>query len=469
MPFRPACISYAGSELLLYTSNMNKRFLLILNRLPIDRSRFFFLLFTFAVISIFLAVFFRVFYLAAIKEVIPAYKTLALTDYLAVSLKTDIRLWLPVFSVICMFSLVFSKLRKTAYLIPALALALLSIVLWAGVSYFVIFQTPVDLSSVKNGLGGFEQAILFSAIYEIPPYTYWQLVAAFLLPVSLTWFFYVLYERPSCSYKPASKWERQFISKLLSKLLWKFRRIFLVNVMTRLKVIRKTFPALKYILWLTFLTTSCLLVYFLTAQAKDSKVRSVNHSGYRSLYVSPAEVIRNPVLEILDTYVYKADPASFAPFALFHSEAGAGAAAGNLSFRYKLDTNSLVEKNIISAPPIQKGVKYNIIFYFLESISGKYTNLKVDGKSLMPNWQKLCRNSFVSEKHYAHNPLSIHALTSVLSSSYEPPSQQWVSNAYPYLKIRSVSEILHEHGYRTGLFHSGDLKHFDAYRYIKKT
>ena len=397
------------------------------------KKQFIFLNLLFCVLFFLIIIIFRILYFYVIRESIIEYKSLDYITYLAYSFKNDIKLWLSIMIVVGLISFALSGVKKSLYAIYAVLLGLLSSGLLAGVIYFKIFEIPVDLSSIQNGLGGFEKAILFSATYEISPQTYWYLLLAFLLPVFFIFLLYKLYE-----------------SNL--KIVF-FKKVLFLKIKTKIFTLRNN--AWIFIAFIIFLVFINFGVIDQRAIANILK----NNIQYRSLHVSPREIIKNPILEVLNAYVY--------PNNILKRENDSNFFISQADFTYKLNTDSLTQRNIINQFPIKRGVKYNIIFYFLESVSQKYTKLKVDKKLLMPNFQRLVKNSFVSKNHYTQNPLSIHSIISVLSSSYEPPSQSWVSSENPGIKIKSASEILHEHGYQTGLFHSGSLKHFNFHRYIR--
>lgn len=132
-----------------------------------------------------------------------------------------------------------------------------------------------------------------------------------------------------------------------------------------------------------------------------------------------------------------------------------------------LNTDSLLTNEIIPSLKIPKK-KYNIIFYFFESTSQKYWGMEVNSKKVTPVWEKLSQNSIYFPNHYAHYPLSVNALYNVLSSEYNPEGKMWIPMHDPEIPIPSISEIFKNNGYKTALFHSGDLKNFNHINYLKK-
>lgn len=129
------------------------------------------------------------------------------------------------------------------------------------------------------------------------------------------------------------------------------------------------------------------------------------------------------------------------------------------SFQFGLDTESMASgKRYPRINSLPRGKKYNIIFYFFESTYSKYLDIKVDGKYILSTWQKLRKNSFVANKHYAHFPLSANALFSILASAYDLPVKGIVIDNFPRIKLKTVSGFLRDQGYRTCYVHSGNLE-----------
>jgi arylsulfatase A-like enzyme len=111
--------------------------------------------------------------------------------------------------------------------------------------------------------------------------------------------------------------------------------------------------------------------------------------------------------------------------------------------------------------------RYNIIFYFFESTSEPYIGTIVKGKSVTPVWDRLMNNSVIFKKHYAGYPLSVNALFNVFSSGPTPIKKKWVPMHNPEFKVKAVTEVFKENGYRTAVLHSGDLNNFEHKRYLK--
>ena len=132
-----------------------------------------------------------------------------------------------------------------------------------------------------------------------------------------------------------------------------------------------------------------------------------------------------------------------------------------------LNSESITEPGIVPDLKIHRK-KYNIIFYFFESTAQNYIGMKVDGKPVMPVWDKLSQNSISFNRHYAHYPLSVNALYNVFTSAYNPLKKMWIPMHDAKIPYKSATEIFKENGYRTALLHSGDLRNFNHIGYLKE-
>jgi len=131
-----------------------------------------------------------------------------------------------------------------------------------------------------------------------------------------------------------------------------------------------------------------------------------------------------------------------------------------------LSTDSIIDKKMMPGIPVLRK-KYNVIFYFAESTYASYTGLKVNGKEVTPGWNRLSRNSISFNRHYVQYPLSVNALFNILSSAYTPVGKRWIPMTRPQFKVKSVSEVVKQNGYRTALFHTGRLTSFNHIDYLK--
>ncbi len=172
----------------------------------------------------------------------------------------------------------------------------------------------------------------------------------------------------------------------------------------------------------------------------------------------------------LSTMLYELslNPVSATFFAHDVKDSTAYDESGKQNFNFRLNTDSILEKRIYPRiNTIQRGKEYNIIFYFFESTPQKYMDLKIKGKSVVPNWQRLMNNSFVANNHYANYPLSANAMLSILTSAYDHPSKDHVIQKFSNIKLKAITEILKQRNYRTCLLHTGDLRYAGQRRFLK--
>ncbi len=129
-------------------------------------------------------------------------------------------------------------------------------------------------------------------------------------------------------------------------------------------------------------------------------------------------------------------------------------------------TDSLVDKRMMPGIHVPRK-KYNIIFYFAESTTSAYLDMKINGREVTPGWNRLSKNSIKFNRHYVQYPLSVNSLFNVLSSAYTPLGKKWIPMNRPTFRVRSVSEVVKQNGYRTALFHTGSLANFNHIDYLK--
>jgi len=131
---------------------------------------------------------------------------------------------------------------------------------------------------------------------------------------------------------------------------------------------------------------------------------------------------------------------------------------------------------------IPRGRNYNIILYFFESFPAKYLDLEVNGKAVVPNWNRLMRNAFVARNHYANFPLTANAQLSVFASAYDPvfkvpfdigaavknsESLKLVIRDHPDIPLKIMPQILKERAYRNYYFHTWTLGYVGTRRFLR--
>src|SRR5262249_56620346 len=95
----------------------------------------------------------------------------------------------------------------------------------------------------------------------------------------------------------------------------------------------------------------------------------------------------------------------------------------------------------------------NIVMVGLESTAARYLGLYGAMPDVAPNLSALSKSGVVFENAYAVYPESIKGLFSILCST--APGFDTDAESYAGVPCRSIAEVLHAHGYRTALFHSG--------------
>jgi hypothetical protein len=95
----------------------------------------------------------------------------------------------------------------------------------------------------------------------------------------------------------------------------------------------------------------------------------------------------------------------------------------------------------------------NVVLVSLESTAARYLGVYGAEPDVAPNLSELSRSSVVFESAYAVYPESIKGLFSILCSV--SPAFDTTAESYAGVPCHSIAAVLAEHGYRTGLFHSG--------------
>ncbi|MFC1669774.1 LTA synthase family protein [Spirochaetota bacterium] len=381
--------------------------------------RFSFLLAVTLTGSFFLTLIYRYLYLQVIKAVYPGFSNLNFPVYIYYTAGNDVLVILIIFFIIFILYSIFCKFKRLPYIIMAIILLIVTITYYFSLSYFRIFEAPAKLTTVSAGLGGFWKAILFSALFEITP-IYYVYLASVILVVSFAVVIIYLMSKNMEKLNIIKIWSFKVLVIALISLLYawtpsKNERVFMGNYIQGVILKYSRFPIEDYAV-----NPFQVIEKYFTYNPRMKSHRRINSS--KSDYKN---------------------------------------------FKFRLNTDSLVTNRAHPRLPVKRGKQYNIIFYFFESTCQYYLGKTVNGKKVTPNWERLGKNSFVSPNHYVHSPLSVNSRITVLSSSYEPPSEVWVTNLYPRMKVKSIIEILSEKGYSTAVYHSGSLRNFANHRYLR--
>jgi lipoteichoic acid synthase len=95
----------------------------------------------------------------------------------------------------------------------------------------------------------------------------------------------------------------------------------------------------------------------------------------------------------------------------------------------------------------------NVVLLSLESTAARYLGVYGAVPDVAPNLSELSRSAVVFDSAYAVYPESIKGLFSILCSV--SPAFGTTAESYAGVSCHSIAAALAEHGYRTGLFHSG--------------
>ncbi|MCS6985629.1 MAG: LTA synthase family protein [Leptospiraceae bacterium] len=111
--------------------------------------------------------------------------------------------------------------------------------------------------------------------------------------------------------------------------------------------------------------------------------------------------------------------------------------------------------------------KYNIVFYFFESLPAKYIGYRYEGREVTPQWNRLIKNSLYFRRHYANFPLSINSFFNVFCSLPALPDGRWLSLVKPDFPHPCACELLAQAGYKTAILHAGDPDYAGQRRFYK--
>lgn len=401
------------------------------------------LLFVFSLFSVWLAgwAHARWQFLLQVREIYPEYEKLSVPEFILHGLPGDMLISLLALLPIISLLIIFRRrswrgpgpwLTFASWILASFTLAFSQVL---NQRFFQLFESPVNLKLTGTGVGSFWSELLPSILVEITPEIRQRLLfqsvfyAAFFL---IGWS--VLLRYRALSFRPA-------LSLALAQPL---------------------------LVWLPLLLYAGLALPDRATEFQKQKKSAKQAVGLEQ--PGFGQFTRNPLLLLWDQYHEKSRLVKPEPGSLTEKAAGAESPRAILRTDLKdFNTISLVNKN---QPPfgrieaIERGKKYNIVFYFLESVSASYMGMKHEGKPVTPRWDALAKSSFVANNHYAHYPLSINGLYTVLSSSYDYPGRGWTPMLYPRIRARTALEILKEKNYRTGIFLTGSYRNFGQNKFL---
>ena len=343
-----------------------------------------------------------------INIIYPEFSDLKFYDYLLISRNNDLQLAYKPIILIFLISFIPFILNKNKIIILGIMLCLYSVLYLIFAEFFSIYQTSFQINFIgKEHFTGIT-AMLSSAFAEISAIFYFKTLFISLL-ISVICFF--LYKKDD----------------------------FILN---------KIFFYISAILFL-------LSLFYLFPSADVSKISILNEKD-------------NPTKQKMISQILEFSINPFNEFISVKKQTDKQSISSSVKFAFKFNTDSLEsDKRIHLSGIIPKNKKYNIILYFFESTAYSYLDIKIGGKEVTGEMNRLSRNSFFAKNHYANFPLSANALLSVLSSSYDSNSKDPVISVYPDIKLKTISEILKDNGYNTALIHTGGLGYAGQNRFLK--
>jgi arylsulfatase A-like enzyme len=129
-------------------------------------------------------------------------------------------------------------------------------------------------------------------------------------------------------------------------------------------------------------------------------------------------------------------------------------------------SRSVIDNAEIPATQVKRK-RYNVIFYIMESTSSRYTSMVVKGKQVMPVFQNLRKQAFVTRRHYTQFPLSVNARYNAIMSAYNPPNKNWLPMSEPNFPAPTVFEVFKGAGYRTAVLHTASLDNWSYRDFLK--
>jgi arylsulfatase A-like enzyme len=106
----------------------------------------------------------------------------------------------------------------------------------------------------------------------------------------------------------------------------------------------------------------------------------------------------------------------------------------------------------VSQLPLQRP---NVVLVVLESASMRLTGLWNGRPQDTPRLLEMSKHGLAFDQYYSASPVSMKSLFSLTCSSYPHTTPQAETYTNPSIDCLSISELLKDRGYRTGLFHGG--------------
>ena len=357
-----------------------------------------------AVFLLFTLICYRIVSFSTAASVVSVRYDLSFAEYLLLSGRGDIILFLAATAVLTIITILSIK-RK---ILPYVCASLFSFILFSffifSLDFFRIYETPLHpaffTSEIKTGL--YEMA--YSAMHEMS----FQAAAAFLSGI----IFLIIMTAALIKYRKEETVAGDLIEYFISE---KARKLF--------------FPSLIVI----------LLLIQISARA-TGKTQPEIYKKY-NIKIELTELPANPLLNFFGPetgYIYD-------DISIVRQDGSFSTAS--------LENPGMANYSWL-AP---RRDKYNIILFFFESTFERYLDIEIDGREVTPVLNRLRREGITMNHHYANYPLSANAMYSVFTGDYGLFSDELMIQHYPGVKIPTLPEILKEYGYANMLIHTGGL------------
>lgn len=384
------------------------------------------LFYVYSIIIILLFLGYRIEVYGLIKSIYKDLNSLSFPDYFALYIHFDaITIFYSL--IILMAILLISKAGIARFILASMYIILKLMVLLLSINFFRVYETTFQSSYWGKELSSGFMKVLRSGIAELPAPIYIKLfiTSAFIITISI-----VLYQlNKKYSFADLIPGNKPYLT-----------RVFMFSPLIILLII----------IAISFLSKS---------ESRYIKLASKFPSiPEKKIIMTLYELSMNPVYNIFSEESLSRDFVKCMP----------DNASGMQPFSFQLDTASLESaKRYPKLKIIPRGKRYNIIFYFFESVTYKYLDIKINEKYVMQTWHRMKKNSLAAENHYANYPLSANAMLTVFTSAYDLHTRDFVIQKYPDIKLKTISEILKANGYRTCLIHTGGLGYAGQRRFLK--
>ncbi len=120
-------------------------------------------------------------------------------------------------------------------------------------------------------------------------------------------------------------------------------------------------------------------------------------------------------------------------------------------------------------PPVttERGAVKNVLLIVLESVAAQYLPVYGSPYAVTPELDQWRRHTRIFASIYANAPNTNKTMFSLLCSRYPTPSYLLETQEHADARISSLSAILSQRGYRTGMFYAADLRFGNAEGFLE--